>query len=109
MRFWYSFVLPNYSDANFLSDKAEIKALQPAFRVYLGQAWERLVRDEIQRRPLPGLDMRFRNAARWWGSGLDRKAMEIDIVAESLDGETLLVGEAKLSLPKREAVRVLRL
>ena len=75
MRFWYSFVLPNYSDANFLSDKAEIKALQPAFRVYLGQAWERLVRDEIQRRPLPGLDMRFRNAARWWGSGLDRKAM----------------------------------
>ena len=108
LRFWYSFVLPNYSDANFLSDKAEIKALQPAFRVYLGQAWERLVRDEIQRRPLPGLDMRFRNAARWWGSGLDRKAMEIDIVAESLDGETLLVGEAKLSLPKTEAVRVLR-
>lgn len=108
LRFWYSFVLPNYSDANFLSDKAEIKALQPAFRVYLGQAWERLVHDEIQRRPLPGLDMRFRNAARWWGSGLDRKAMEIDIVAESLDGETLLVGEAKLSLPKTEAMRVLR-
>ena len=108
LRFWYSFVLPNYSDANFLSDKAEIKALQPAFRVYLGQAWERLVCDEIQRRPLPGLDMRFRNAARWWGSGLDRKAMEIDIVAESLDGETLLVGEAKLSLSETEAVRVLR-
>ena len=108
LRFWYSFVLPNYSDANFLSDKAEIKALQPAFRVYLGRAWERLVRDEIQRRPLPGLDMRFRNAARWWGSGLDRKAMEIDIVAESLDGETLLVGEAKLSLPKTEAVHALR-
>ena len=108
LRFWYSFVLPNYSDANFLSDKAEIKALQPAFRVYLGQAWERLVRDEIQRRPLPGLDMRFRNAARWWGSGLDRKAMEIDVVAESLDGETLLVGEAKLSLSETEAVHVLR-
>lgn len=108
LRFWYSFVLPNYSDTNFLSDKAEIKALQPAFRVYLGQAWERLVRDEIQRRPLPGLDMRFRNAARWWGSGLDRKAMEIDIVAESLDRGTLLVGEAKLSVPKKEAVHAFR-
>jgi hypothetical protein len=34
--------------------------------------------------------------------------MEIDIVAESLDGETLLVGEAKLALPKREAVHVIR-
>lgn len=108
LRFWYSFVLPNYSDTNFLSDKAEIKALQPAFRVYLGQAWERLVRDEIQRRPLPGLDMRFRNAARWWGSGLGRKAMEIDIVAESLDRGTLLVGEAKLSVPKKEAGHAFR-
>lgn len=107
LRFWYSFVLPNYSDANFLSTKAEVKALQPAFRVYLGQAWERQVRDEIQRKPLPGLEMRFRNAARWWGYGLDRNAMEIDIVAESLDGETLLVGEAKLSLSKTEANRAL--
>lgn len=108
LRFWYSFVLPNYSDANFLSDKAEIRALQSAFRVYLGQAWERLVRDEIQRRPLPGLDMRFRNAARWWGLGLDRKAMEIDVVAESLDRGTLLVGEAKLSVPKKEAGHAFR-
>ena len=108
LRFWYSFVLPNYSDASYLSTRAEVKALQPAFRVYLGQAWERLVRDEIQRKPLPGLEMRFRNAARWWGYGLDRNAMEIDIVAESLDGKTLFVGEAKLSLSKTEADRALR-
>ena len=107
LRFWYSFVLPNYSDANFLSTKAEVKALQPAFRVYLGQAWERMVRDEIQRKPLPGLKDRFRNAARWWGRGLDRNAMEIDVVAESLDGETLFVGEAKLSLSATEADRAL--
>ncbi len=107
LRFWYYFVLPNYSDVNFLSTKAEVAALQPAFRVFLGQAWERLVRDEIQRKPLPGFDARFRNAARWWGSGLDRKAMEIDIVAESLDGETLFVGEAKLSLSEAEAGHVL--
>ena len=36
LRFWYSFVLPNYSDANFLSTKAEVASLQPAFRVFLG-------------------------------------------------------------------------
>ena len=33
--------------------------------------------------------------------------MEIDLVAESLDGETLFVGEAKLSLSKTEADRAL--
>ena len=107
LRFWYSFVLPNYSDANFLSTKSEVEALQPAFRVFLGQAWERLVRDEIVRKPLPGFESRFRNAARWWGTGLDRKAMEIDIVAESLDGDTLFVGEAKLSLSETEAERAI--
>lgn len=45
--------------------------------------------------------------ARWWGNGLDRQPMEIDVVAESLDGRTLLVGEAKLSMSAREAERTL--
>jgi hypothetical protein len=107
LRFWYSFVLPNYSDVGFLSTKSEVKALQPAFRVFLGQAWERLVREEIVRKPLPGFKSRLRKAARWWGAGLDRKAMEIDIVAESLDGETLFVGEAKLSLSEEESARAI--
>jgi len=36
-------------------------------------------------------------AASWWGPGLDRSPMEIDVVAESEDGSTLLVGEVKWS------------
>ena len=32
--------------------------------------------------------------SRWWGTGLDRKQMEIDIVSESNDGGALLLGEA---------------
>lgn len=107
LRFWYSFVLPNYSDVNYLSSKAEVDALQPAFMVFLGQAWERLVREEVQRKPLPGCEGRFRNAARWWGGGLDKRPMELDVVAESLDGRTLLVGEAKLSLSETDARRLI--
>jgi AAA+ ATPase superfamily predicted ATPase len=105
LRFWYTFVLPNYSDANYLSTRGEVESIQPAYRVFLGQAWERLVRDEIQRKPLPGREGRLRNAARWWGTGLDRRPIELDIVAESTDRETLFVGEAKLSLPETDAVR----
>ena len=106
LRFWYSFVLPNYSDDHYLSTPSEVEAIQPAFRVFLGQAWENLIREEIQRKPLPRAGSRLRNAARWWGSGLNRRPMELDIVAESVDRETLFVGEAKLSLSESEAVHV---
>ena len=107
--FWYAFVQPNWSKAGFLESAAERNAFDSVgYMPHLGGVWERLVRAEIQRRPLPGCGERLRNAARWWGAGLDRRAMEIDVVAESLDRETLLVGEAKLSLSATEAKRALR-
>ena len=34
-------------------------------------------------------------AGRWWGTGVDRKPQKIDVVAESLSGDSLLVGEVK--------------
>ncbi len=107
LRFWYTFVLPNYSDAYFLSDDTERKAIEPAFNVFLGEAWENLVRSELGRRPIDGVGGRWRKASRWWGTGLDRRQMELDIVAESIDGKTLLVGEAKLALTEKEAQREL--
>ena len=100
-------MLPNYSDAYFLSDDAERKSVEPAFNVFLGEAWENLVRSELGRRPIDGVGGRWRKASRWWGSGLDRRQMEVDVVAESIDGRTLLVGEAKLSLTEKEASREL--
>ena len=106
LRFWYSFVLPHYSDPYFLSTREEIDAFRPAFDVSLGQVWENLVRETLMRRPLPGVQGRWRNVSRWWGSGLNRQPMEIDVLAESIDGKTLLAGEVKLSLTKREAEHV---
>ena len=107
LRFWYSFALPNYSDPYYLSSPEEVAAIRGPFRVFLGQAWETLVRETLRQRAIPGVPGRWRKVARWWGNGLDRQPMEIDVVAESLDGRTLLVGEAKLSLSAREAGRVL--
>ena len=106
--FWYAFVQPNWSKAGFLESVTERNAFDSVgYMPYLGGVWERLVREEIQRRPLPGCGEHLQNAARWWSTGLDRRPMEIDVVAESLDGETLFVGEAKLSLSASEAPRTL--
>ena len=103
LRFWYSFVLPHYSDPYFLSTREEIDVLRPSFDVYLGQAWEEIVRETLMRKPVPGVGGRWRKVSRWWGGGLNREPMEIDVLAESVDGKTLLAGEVKLSLAKREA------
>jgi AAA+ ATPase superfamily predicted ATPase len=108
LRFWYTFGLPNYSDPYYLSSPEEVEAVRPAFQVFLGQAWESLVRETLCGRPLPGGEGRWRNISRWWGIGRDRKPMEIDIVAESVDRRTLLVGEVKLSLAESELCHVKR-
>ena len=103
LRFWYMFALPRYSNPRFLSTAEDRKDFKRAFRVFLGQSWEELVRETLRQRPLPGSDILWRNVARWWGNAINRRAMEIDVVAESADGKTLLVGETKLALSEVEA------
>ena len=93
---------------NRLLDGEDRALFDGHYQTYFGGVWERLVREEIHRKPLPGCEERFRNAARWWGAGLDRQPMELDVVAESLDGKTLLVGEAKLFLSEAEASRAVK-
>lgn len=109
LHFWYSFALPNYSDPYYLSTDEERQAIQAPFGVLLGAAWEQMVREGLQRHPLPGVPGRWRKVARWWGTGLDRQPMEVDVVAESIDGKTLLVGEAKLTLTRAEVRRMLEM
>ena len=101
--FWYRFVLPNYSDEGYLEDVADHDEFRHGFDVYLGCAWEQLVRESIPLRKVPGVSGRLRRASRWWGNGIDGSAMELDVVAETSDGKTLLVGECKLALSAREA------
>lgn len=103
LRFWYAFVLPRYSNPGFLSDKGDRALIRAPFRVFLGQAWESLVRETLVRKSIPGCPVRWGRVGRWWGAGLNRAPMEVDVVAESADGRTLLVGEAKLALTAREA------
>ncbi len=106
LKFWYTFALPHYSNSSFGLAQRDIDSLLPAFRVFLGDAWEMLVRETLTRQTLPGETIRWEKIGRWWGTGLNRHPMEIDVVAESSDHKTLLVGECKLCLTTSEAKRV---
>lgn len=71
LRFWFRFVDPN---------RSRLESRQIAHTLEAVEA-----------------DRAWGPAHRWWGAGLDRRPLEVDLLAESLDGKAILVGEVKWS------------
>ncbi len=93
LQFWYRVVLPNQSlleqdliDEVYTTSKQKL-TMQTA------EVWEELARLSVSRMEIAG--QRWKPATRWWGAGQQGKHMEIDVVAESMDGRSILFGEAK--------------
>jgi hypothetical protein len=97
LRMWYRFVEPNRSRLAAGQLGPVARSVAAEWPRFLGAAWEDLARSSVARLEIAGST--WSPAARWWGPGTDSAPLEIDIVAEALDGsERLLVGEAKLAL-----------
>ena len=69
------------------------KEINEKLNQYISELWEELCRNAIPRIKINGKT--FKLAQRWWGNGTDKKPMEIDIVAESVDKSYILFGEVK--------------
>jgi AAA+ ATPase superfamily predicted ATPase len=104
VRFWYTFVEPNRALLEAGRPASVWRDAQERFRHHLAGVWEDLVRASLPRVEIGG--RRFGPAGRWWGSGTDRKPLELDVVAASGE-DRLLVGEVKLSCTAAEARAVL--
>ena len=90
LSFYYRFVQPNRSFIE-LGRMAPVElALARDLPAHIGYWWEHLCRDAVTGNVIDGIC--FQEARRWWG-----KDVELDVVAESLDHSTLLVGECKWS------------
>jgi AAA+ ATPase superfamily predicted ATPase len=93
--FWYRFVDPNRSRLAAGQMRQVLAEIDRAWPVFFGQIWEDLARRSVASLRLAGST--WLPAGRWWGGGLDGKALELDIVATSADEpDRVLVGEAKL-------------
>lgn len=93
MRFCHRFVVPNRSrlEARKVSQVAE--AIDREFPHFVSAAWEDLARESV---PHLGLfDVDWGPASPWWGPGTNRRPLEVDLVAESLDRKSLLIGSVK--------------
>jgi AAA+ ATPase superfamily predicted ATPase len=95
-RFWFRVVAPHRGQLAAGTVDTRLAILDRFWDPLVAQAWE-----ELCRRQIPRLDGRtplgaigpWGPAARWWKGNLP----EWDLVAESIDGERLLLGEAKWS------------
>jgi len=93
LRFHVRFVQPQRSLLEMGIVEAADEALRKEFAAYVGGHWEDLARQSV---PFLGLGgFQWGPAVRWWGAGTDETPMEFDVVAESLDGQAVLVGEVK--------------
>jgi AAA+ ATPase superfamily predicted ATPase len=95
--FWFRFVEPNHSRLEARQLEAVERDIAANVRHHIGWVWEQLARESA---PLLGIHGEIWGpASRWWGTGLDRKPLEVDLVAESAAGDRLLVGEIKWAAP----------
>ena len=97
MAFYYKFVVPNRSFIELGRRLPIEQALTTHFSEYVSMQWEKLCRDAVTGNLVNGVV--YGQAKRWWGSVLneDKKPeqVEFDVMAESLDKKSLLVGECK--------------
>lgn len=98
LRFWFRYVDANRSRLQSGQAGRVLRDVGATFSHHVGSVWEDLVRESVAARDYFGIE--WTPAARWWGGGADRSAMEFDVVAASEDGRNMLVGEAKWSSTK---------
>jgi uncharacterized protein len=103
--FWFRYVEPHRSQLGAGQVFPVLRSIQDDFTSHEGLIFENIVREMISRKVIRG--MSWRPGRRWWGRGTDGKPMELDVVSHSVDRKNLLVGEVKLSLPKKSIKRTI--
>lgn len=91
--FYFRFLQPNKSRLEACPAAEVLADVARELPLHVSIVWEELARAGV---PLCGVGgRRWGPARRWWGAGADGRPAELDVVAESLDGKAVLVGEAK--------------
>ena len=95
-RFWYRFVLPNYSAIARGAEEVVYRHIDRQISDHMGKVFEEICKQYLWRLLLNGQSpVEFSSLGRWWGSDpIQRKQVEIDIVAEQ-DAHTALFAECK--------------
>jgi AAA+ ATPase superfamily predicted ATPase len=88
IRFYFTFVTPNRSTIEMGRTEQVVNQIQKQFQTYVSHTWGRVCRQAVTSTKFNGIA--FKQASKWWASS--KKPEGLDIVAESVDGNYLLVG-----------------
>jgi hypothetical protein len=98
LRFWFRYVDINRSRLGAGQREVVEEEIDRNLGHHVAEIWEELARTSAPLLRLGGKS--WGPAGRWWGPGLDHRPLEVDLVADSSDGGSLLVGEVKWAAPR---------
>lgn len=104
LNFYFTYIVPNRSLIELDKGNIVLQRLTESFSGYTSFWWEKLCRQAVSGSEIDGIT--FGYASSWWGNVSKNERIEIDIVAESIDGKALLVGECKWT-EKENAARLI--
>ena len=93
LNFYHRFIVPERSLIGLGRKKVVEQYIEANFADFAGKEWERLCRRAVSGNELYGVTWNV--ASRWWGTIARDKQIELDVVAESIDKKSLLIGECK--------------
>ncbi len=100
--FYHQFVVPNRSFIELKRHQPIRQSMSLHFSEYVSKQWEKMCMDAVTGNVINGVT--YGKAHRWWGTLLNEEKkpeqVEFDVVAESLDGKNLLIGECKWTTQK---------
>jgi AAA+ ATPase superfamily predicted ATPase len=96
MNFYFTFIVPHLSSLELGNTAPVYEIFKQKHDNFVSAEWENICRRSIPLKPVNGI--MFNSAKRWWGNNLNKEVMEMDVIANSIDGKYLLVGECKWSV-----------
>ena len=91
--FYFRYILPNKSRIELGLKKQVMKNIKESISHFIGQFWEHLSCNSVPFTNIEGINWDI--AKRWWGKDNEGNVQEVDIISESFDKKSLLIGEAK--------------
>jgi uncharacterized protein len=94
LRFYFRYVSPNRSLLALNHYDTVLKQIQPGFSQFVSSEWEQICRESVHK---TNTGEAWSSAQSWWGNDRYGKPLELDLVSESADQKTVMIGECKWS------------